>query len=77
MKKMYVLDESGNKLFDGTRQDCKMFIRKNKVGRYRLTEKFVEKVALVAPTEEFEAEPDNDNNLAKPATKEGFFNRIF
>ena len=77
MKKMYVLDESGNKLFDGSRHDCKQFIRKNKVGRYKLTEKYVEKVVLEAPVEEFDEEPDNDNNLAKPGNKEGFFNRIF
>ena len=68
---MYLLDLNGEVLFTGTRHEAKMFLRKNRINRYRLVERLVEKVA------EFKADDETDNNLAKPATKEGFFNRVF
>lgn len=77
MKKMYVLDADGKKLFAGQRIECKRFIRANNVNHYTLSESYVEKVVVKPPVEEFDEEPDNDNNLAKPGNKEGFFNRIF
>jgi len=72
MKKMYVLDTTGKKLFVGTRAACKTFIKNSGIRKkIKLTERFIEKIVV------FEEESNNDNNLAKPATKEGFFNRIF
>jgi len=63
MKKLTVLSLSGKKLFTGTRQKCKAFVRANKVQRYKFIEKFVEK--------------ETENFLAKAKTKEGHFNEIF
>ena len=75
MKKMYVLDKSGSRLFAGTRNDCKNYIKRTKVKDYKLTEKFVEKVII--EEKQFNAIPNHANHLAKPATKEGWFNRLF
>lgn len=35
---MFVLDLNGNQLFEGSRHDCKQFVRKNRVLRYRFTD---------------------------------------
>ena len=45
MKLLNVIGPSGEKLFTGTKRDCKMFIRANKLSRYTLKGTFVEKVA--------------------------------
>ena len=50
MKKMYVLDRSGEKLFEGTRHECKQFIRKNKLSRASLSEYYSEKVVSTPET---------------------------
>jgi len=73
MKKMYVLDASGKKLFAGPRRDCKKFIRANNLNKFKITENYVEKV-IVTSKPEVEEE---DNHLAKAETPEGFFNKVF
>ena len=74
---MYILDDSGKILFEGTRRDCKHYIRKNNLRNFKLTENYVEKVIVVDEADEYEGDEDNDNHLAKAATKEGYFNRVF
>lgn len=71
MKDLNIYDLSGEKLFTGTKHECKEYIRHNKINRYKMKETFREKVA------QFVAEPKNTNHLAKEATKEGYFNRVF
>jgi hypothetical protein len=73
MKKMYVLDASGKKLFAGQRRDCKKFVRDNKLNAFKLTENYVEKVVITKPT----VEPEEENELAKAETPEGYFNKVF
>lgn len=83
---MFVLDNQGNKLFAGSRHACKQFIRKNKIKRFQLKERFVEKniapLALNEPpvieVEEVEVEyPEEVAPMNDPETPEGLFNRIF
>ena len=53
MKILHVLDLEGNKLFAGSKHDCKQFIRTNRIKRYRLRDAFIEKqVAAEKPAEE-------------------------
>lgn len=73
MKILTVFDLNNKKLFAGTRHDCKHFIRKNNVKRFRVKECFEEKVVVIEPT----VEPEKVNPLSEPETKEGFFNRVF
>jgi hypothetical protein len=49
---LYVLNLDGEKLFEGSRHDCKQFIRRNRTNRYRITSKFIEK-AVKKDNEEF------------------------
>lgn len=71
MKIMNIYDPHNELLFSGTRHQVKQYIKRNKIQRYFIKEKYVEKVALI------EADEDNDNHLAKPPTPEGRFNRVF
>lgn len=73
MKKMYVLDASGKKLFAGVRRDCKKFIRSNNLNKFTLTENYVEKVVVAKPA----PVKEEDNYLAEEETPEGFFNKVF
>lgn len=73
MKKMYVLDASGKKLFAGVRRDCKKFIRSNNLNKFTLTENYVEKVVVAKPAPDL----SSDNYLAEEETPEGFFNKVF
>lgn len=65
MKKIFVLDQSGNKLFEGSRHDAKHFIKRRALTRFKMVERFEEK-AVVEP-EKFEETEENKT----------FINRIF
>jgi len=73
MKKLNIKTLDGEILFTGSKHDCNTYIRKNRVQRYKIesTMDIPEKVMLI------DADEDNPNFLAKAATKEGFFNRVF
>jgi hypothetical protein len=73
MQKLNVKALDGEILFTGSKHDCNQYIRTNRVQRYKIesTMDVPEKVMLV------DADEDNENFLAKAATKEGFFNRVF
>lgn len=84
MKKVYVLNGAGDKLFEGTRTQCKQFIRKNRLSKAAISEKFVEKKTAFPATEEVV----EDNVAPAPAeeiksssddeeTKLSLFNRLF
>lgn len=77
MKKMYVLDDSGKNLFEGTRRECKHFVRKENLRNVRLSEAYVEKVMLVDETQKLDDDTSEDNYLAQAETKEGYFNKVF
>ena len=70
MNLMHVVTPDGQKLFSGSRHDCKQFVRKNRVKRYQIRSTFVEKVA-VAPT------TTTDYESEKTTTTESYFNKMF
>ena len=67
---MHVVSLSGEKLFSGSRHDCKQFIRKNRIKRFRLKERFVEKVAVVDEPIVVEEEDYTTDSLS-------YFNKVF
>ena len=71
MKTVNIYDPADRLLFSGTKQEVKKFLREKKIKRYHIRERFTEKIAL------FTADENNENHLAKPATAEGDFNRVF
>ena len=70
MKKLYVLNNSGDKLFEGSRQQCKEFLKTCNV-KTKIVGRYFEKV--IAPIEEKIKEAP----MLDETTKEGFFNRVF
>ncbi|MEE9580586.1 MAG: hypothetical protein V3V74_04640 [Nitrosomonadaceae bacterium] len=73
MKNLNVKALDGEILFTGSKHNCNQYIRTNRVQRYKIEScmDIPEKVMLI------DADEDNPNFLAKAATKEGFFNRVF
>jgi hypothetical protein len=66
MKLLNVIGPTGEKLFTGTKRDCKMFIRANRIKRFTLKGQYFEK-QVIAPDTISEPEPE----------PEVWFNEVF
>jgi hypothetical protein len=69
---MFVLDKNNVKLYDGSRQACKHYIRQNRLSSYILTESYNEKVIETGPIATPYVPP-----MKTEEKKETFFSKIF
>lgn len=58
MKKLNVYDLDGKKLFTGTREDVKHYVRSHKIRHYTLKESFDEKVVEIEDKKAITSEKD-------------------